>query len=130
VHVADINAEAVAAVAREIGRAATHHAVDVTQPEELDALADAVFEADRRVDILHNNAGIGHGGAIEQTTVEDWQRVIAVNLLGVAYGVQAFVPRMLTQGGRATILNTASEAGWPRSHGWCRTARRSLARSA
>ena len=66
---------------------------------------------DDRVDILHNNAGIAHAGNIEATTIEDWQRVIGVNLLGVAYGIQAFVPRMLTQGRPASIVNTASLAG-------------------
>lgn len=111
VHVADINADAAAAVAREIGRGAIDHAVDVSRPDEVEALAKAVFDQDGRVDILHNNAGIGHGGDIETTTVDDWQRVIAVNLLGVAYGVQAFVPRMLEQRHQATIVNTASEAG-------------------
>lgn len=111
VHVADINGDAAAAVAREIGGGAVDHAIDVTLPEEVEALAKAVFDDGGRVDILHNNAGIGHGGDIEQTTVEDWQRVIGVNLLGVAYGVQAFVPRMLEQGHPATIVNTASMAG-------------------
>jgi NAD(P)-dependent dehydrogenase (short-subunit alcohol dehydrogenase family) len=111
VHVADLNAGAAAAVAREIGGAAVAHAVDVSRPEDVEALAKTVFDADGRVDILHNNAGIGHGGDIEETTVEDWQRVIGVNLLGVAYGVQAFVPRMLAQGHPATVVNTASQAG-------------------
>jgi NAD(P)-dependent dehydrogenase (short-subunit alcohol dehydrogenase family) len=111
VHVADLNADAAAAVAREIGGGATDHAVDVSRPEEVEALAKAVFDGDGRVDILHNNAGIGHGGDIETTTVEDWQRVIGVNLLGVAYGVQAFAPRMLKQGHPATIINTGSEFG-------------------
>ena len=111
VHVADINGDAAAAVAREIGGGAVDHAIDVTLPEEVEALAKAVFDDGGCVDILHNNAGIGHGGDIEQTTVEDWQRVIGVNLLGVAYGVQAFVPRMLEQGHPATIVNTASMAG-------------------
>jgi NAD(P)-dependent dehydrogenase (short-subunit alcohol dehydrogenase family) len=111
VHVADLNAEAAAAVAREIGGGAVDHEVDVSRPEEVEALAKAVFDEDGRVDILHNNAGIGHGADTEATTVEDWQRVIGVNLLGVAYGVQAFVPRMLTQGRPATIINTASQAG-------------------
>jgi NAD(P)-dependent dehydrogenase (short-subunit alcohol dehydrogenase family) len=111
VHVADLNAEAASAVAREIGADATHHALDVTRPEELEALAEAVFQADGHVDVLHNNAGIGHGGDIEATTVEDWRRVIGVNLLGVAYGVQAFVARMLEQGHPATIINTVSQAG-------------------
>ncbi|HTY29799.1 MAG TPA: SDR family oxidoreductase [Mycobacterium sp.] len=111
IHVVDINGAAAAAVAAEIGSRATSHEVDVTQPEQLEALAEAVFAEDGRVDILHNNAGIGHGGDIESTTVEDWQRVIGVNLLGVAYGVQAFVPRLLAQGRPAVIVNTASEAG-------------------
>lgn len=111
VHVVDINGAAAATVAREIGSPATAHEVDVTQHEQLEALAEAVFAEDGRVDILHNNAGIGHGGDIETTTVEDWQRVIGVNLLGVAYGVQAFVPRLLAQGGPAVVVNTASEAG-------------------
>jgi len=111
VHVADINTDAAAAVAAEIGGGATGNTVDVTRPDELEALAERVFGRDGRVDILHNNAGIGHGGDIEATTVEDWQQVIGVNLLGVAYGVQAFVPRLLRQGSPATIVNTASEAG-------------------
>jgi NAD(P)-dependent dehydrogenase (short-subunit alcohol dehydrogenase family) len=114
VHVVDLNADAAAAVAGEIAGSkgqAANHTVDVTRPEDVEALAEAVFAADGHVDILHNNAGIGHAGDIEATTVEDWQRVIEVNLLGVAYGVQAFVPRMLRQGRPAIIVNTASMAG-------------------
>lgn len=114
VHATDIDAEAIAAAAAEIesrGGQAVPHELDVTDPDAVEALAAAVFEAEGRVDVLHNNAGIGHGGDTEATTIEDWQRVIGVNLLGVAYGVQAFVPRMLHQRGGATIVNTASMAG-------------------
>jgi NAD(P)-dependent dehydrogenase (short-subunit alcohol dehydrogenase family) len=114
VHVVDVNGDSATAVAAEIesaGGSAMAHVVDVADPEAVEALAREVFETDRRVDILHNNAGIGHAGNIEATTMEDWQRVISVNLLGVAYGVQAFVPRMLAQGRRAVVVNTASEAG-------------------
>ncbi|MFN8071370.1 MAG: SDR family oxidoreductase [Mycobacterium sp.] len=67
-------------MAVEIGSRATAHTVDVTRPEDLEALAEKVFTADGRVDILHNTAGIGHGGDIEETTIEDWQRVIGINL--------------------------------------------------
>jgi NAD(P)-dependent dehydrogenase (short-subunit alcohol dehydrogenase family) len=109
VHVTDIDAQAVRAVAEEIG--ATAHTVDSADPQALEDLAARVYEADGAVDVLHNNAGIGHAADIEETTVEDWQRVIGVNLLGVAYGVQAFVPRMLKQGRPAAIVNTASMAG-------------------
>ena len=105
------SAHAVAAEIEAAGGAAVAHVVDVADPDAVEAFAAAVFDAEHRVDILHNNAGIGHAGNIEATTVEDWQRVINVNLLGVAYGVQAFVPRMLAHGGPATVVNTASEAG-------------------
>jgi NAD(P)-dependent dehydrogenase (short-subunit alcohol dehydrogenase family) len=114
VHVADLSlpaAEETVAAIRAAGGDGVAHEVDVSDPAAVEALAAAVFESDKRVDILHNNAGIGHGGDLEATTVEDWQRVIGVNLLGVAYGVQAFVPRMLAQGGRAAVVNTASMAG-------------------
>ncbi|MEA2423157.1 MAG: hypothetical protein QOF55_2256, partial [Thermoleophilaceae bacterium] len=110
VHVTDIDGDAAAAVRDEIGSAVAH-TVDSSDPAALEALAVRVFEEDGGVDVLHNNAGIGHAADIEETTVEDWQRVIGVNLLGVAYGVQAFAPRMLKQGRPATIVNTASMAG-------------------
>ncbi len=94
VHCADLDAESAQRVAQDIGTAVAHQ-LDVTDPAALEALAARVFEADGAVDILHNNAGIGHAGDVEHTTVDDWRRVIDVNLLGVAYGVAAFVPRML-----------------------------------
>jgi NAD(P)-dependent dehydrogenase (short-subunit alcohol dehydrogenase family) len=114
VHVADLNADSAESVCAGIassGAQAVAHTVDCSDPAAVEALAARVFEEDGAVDVLHNNAGIGHAAAIEETTVEDWQRVIGVNLLGVAYGVQAFTPRMLRQGRRASIVNTASLAG-------------------
>ncbi len=114
VHVADIDlqaAEAAAAAINAAGGEAVAGALDVRNAAAVEAFAEAVFAAEHRVDILHNNAGIGHGGNIEATTFEDWERVISVNLLGVAYGMQAFVPRMLHQGGPSSVINTASMAG-------------------
>jgi NAD(P)-dependent dehydrogenase (short-subunit alcohol dehydrogenase family) len=114
VHVADLDAASAERVVGEIearGESARAHTVDVTDPAAVDDLAARVFAEDGRVDVLHSNAGIGHAANIEQTTVEDWQRVIGVNLLGVAYVAQAFVPRLLDQGGRSSIVNTASMAG-------------------
>jgi NAD(P)-dependent dehydrogenase (short-subunit alcohol dehydrogenase family) len=114
VHAADIRAETAADVANEIeaaGGSAASHELDVSDPEAVEAFAAKLFEVEDAIDILHNNAGIGHGANIEATTIEDWQRVIQVNLLGVAFGMQAFVPRMLRQGRPASIVNTASQAG-------------------
>jgi NAD(P)-dependent dehydrogenase (short-subunit alcohol dehydrogenase family) len=113
-HLADIDSAAVDAVRDEVergGGTATAHTVDCSDPDAVEAFAERVFAADGRVDVLHNNAGIGHAGDIEATTMDDWQRVIGVNLLGVAYGVQAFAPRILAQGAHASIVNTASAAG-------------------
>jgi len=114
VHVADLNGQTADAVAAEIeaaGARAVIHTLDVADSDAVEALAASIFAEDRCVDILHNNAGIGHAANIEATTFEDWRQVITVNLLGVAYGVQAFVPRMLTQGRPASVINTASMAG-------------------
>jgi len=113
-HVADVNAESAESVVREIeaaGGRGKAHTVDVTDPDAVDQLAARVFDEDGRVDVLHSNAGIGHAADIEETTIDDWQRVIGVNLLGMAYVVQAFVPRLMNQGGRSSIVNTASMAG-------------------
>jgi NAD(P)-dependent dehydrogenase (short-subunit alcohol dehydrogenase family) len=104
VHAADLNGESAETVAAGIvssGGTAVAHTLDCTDPDAVEAFAARVFEEDGGVDVLHNNAGIGHA----------WQRVIGVNLLGVAYGVQAFTPRLLRQGRPASIVNTASMAG-------------------
>jgi NAD(P)-dependent dehydrogenase (short-subunit alcohol dehydrogenase family) len=114
VHAADINAESAGQVVRELeaaGGSGSGHALDVSDPDAVELLAETIFAAEGHVDILHNNAGIGFGGTIEYTTIDDWQRLIGVNLLGVAYGIQAFVPRMLKQGRPASVVNTASQAG-------------------
>ena len=114
VHVVDLDAGAAEAVRSTIevagGRAAAHE-VDVSDPAAVGALAARVFEDDGAVDVLHNNAGVGHAGPVEETTLEDWQRVIGVNLMGVVHGVHFFVPRMLGQGRPAHVVNTASGAG-------------------
>jgi NAD(P)-dependent dehydrogenase (short-subunit alcohol dehydrogenase family) len=114
VHVADVNGESAESVVAEIvarGGRGVSHVVDVTDPQAVELFTARVFEEETRVDVLHSNAGIGHAANIEQTTVEDWQRVIGVNLLGMAFVNQAFVPRLMKQGGRSSIVNTASMAG-------------------
>ena len=114
VHVADLNQQGAEDVAREInaqGGRAGAHAADVTSPASVEALAERVFSEEGGVDLLHNNAGVGHAGPIEETSLEEWQRVLGVNLMGVVHGVHAFVPRMLSQGRPAHVVNTASMAG-------------------
>lgn len=87
------------------------HQVDVSDAAALEALAARVFEEEGRVDLLFNNAGIGHAGPVLDSTLEDWRALVEVNLMGVVHGVQAFLPRLVAQGRPAAVVNTASVAG-------------------
>jgi len=102
-------ADRTAAEIRQAGGSATGHVCDVSQPESVDSLFRAVTAASPRLDILVNNAGIAHIGTIEQTTLEDLDRVYRVNVVGVYLCARAAVPIMLAQGG-GVILNMASVA--------------------
>lgn len=113
VHAADVAEPSAAAVVEQIrtaGGRAQAHAVDVADADAVARLADACF-AEGPVDLLFNNAGIGHAGAVVDTTLEDWRRLLDVNLMGVVHGISAFLPRLLEQDQPAHIMNTASMAG-------------------
>ncbi len=112
-HLADVNAERLDAARRDIessGGTVRTYTVDVSDPEAVKRLADQVFEAHGRVDLLFNNAGVCGGGPVETLSLEDWTWVLGTNLHGVIHGLWAFVPRMIAQGG-GTVVNTASLAG-------------------
>src|ERR1051325_8313237 len=79
IHVADIDEASAATVVAEIeaaGGRATAHTGGVSEPASVEALAERVFGANGRVDVLHNNAGVGHAGPVEDTSLEEWQRVL------------------------------------------------------
>jgi NAD(P)-dependent dehydrogenase (short-subunit alcohol dehydrogenase family) len=83
---------------------------DVTDPASVAQLARFAVERLGRVDVLVNNAGIGHSAPLERLTLEDWNRVFAVNATGAFLCTQAFVPAMVQrQWGR--VVNVASVAG-------------------
>lgn len=95
---------------REAGVDATGQVCDVTQPEQVEALADAAWSAFGRVDAVFNNAGIGIGQKpIVDTPLEELRAVLDVNFFGVWYGSQVFARRMIEQGTPAGIYNTGSE---------------------
>ncbi|MDQ3761347.1 MAG: SDR family NAD(P)-dependent oxidoreductase [Actinomycetota bacterium] len=85
---------------------------DVSDAVALGALASRTLDHFGRVDLVVNNAGIatGDGRPLWRTDPQDWQRVLAVNLLGVVHGIQAFVPHMVTAGA-GHVVNIASLAG-------------------
>ncbi|MGH9228775.1 MAG: SDR family NAD(P)-dependent oxidoreductase [Acidimicrobiales bacterium] len=83
---------------------------DVRDDEAVDALAAAAFERFGTVHVLCNNAGVGVGGLTWTVPADRWRWAVEVNLLGVARGIRAFVPRMIEQG-EGHVVNTASAAG-------------------
>jgi NAD(P)-dependent dehydrogenase (short-subunit alcohol dehydrogenase family) len=83
---------------------------DVTNPEDCAAIVKAAIDAFGRVDVLHNNVGIGAGdGNIASVSDEAWQRIIDVNLTGMFNTCKAALPMMRDQGSGA-ILNISSIA--------------------
>ncbi len=109
--VAVAGGEETVALVRAEGGQASFCAADVANPSDCAALAAAAVQRFGRLDIACNNAGIG--GALAPTadyTVEDWNRVIAINLSGVFFCMKAQIPHMLAGGG-GTIVNMASILG-------------------
>ncbi|MFP6558993.1 SDR family oxidoreductase [Paraburkholderia sp. B3] len=102
--------ETVAAL-RAAGAEATGVRTDVRDPAAVDALAKAAVDTYGKVHLLFNNAGVGTGGFVWESSAKDWEWVFSVNVMGVANGVRAFTPIMLAQGEPAHIVNTASVAG-------------------
>jgi NAD(P)-dependent dehydrogenase (short-subunit alcohol dehydrogenase family) len=83
---------------------------DVRDDDAVDALAVATFERFGTAHVLCNNAGVGVGGLTWTVPPDRWRWAVDVNLLGVARGIRAFVPRMIEQG-EGHVVNTASAAG-------------------
>ena len=83
---------------------------DVTDSDAVAGLADSVWDRHGSVHILCNNAGIAPASPILQSTPSQWRGTFDINVLGVAHGVLAFVPRML-EAGIGHVVNTASQAG-------------------
>lgn len=102
--------ETVAAL-RAAGAEAIGVRTDVRDPAAVDALAKAAVDTYGKVHLLFNNAGVGTGGFVWESSAKDWEWVFSVNVIGVANGVRAFTPIMLAQGEPAHIVNTASVAG-------------------
>jgi 3-hydroxybutyrate dehydrogenase len=99
-----------AALAKSSGVTVLYHPADMTKPAEI---ADMVGLAHRelgRLDILVNNAGIQHVAPIESFPIDQWDRIIAINLTSAFHTIRAAVPIMRAQG-RGRIINIDSAHG-------------------
>jgi NAD(P)-dependent dehydrogenase (short-subunit alcohol dehydrogenase family) len=108
--IADLDAEALAAVSAELG--VPGFVVDVADPRSVSDLAAAVIVQHGRVDIVVNNAGVGPQAPISELTVDDWTWLLGVNLFGVIHGVRAFLPLLKSNPEGGHVVNTASMAAF------------------
>jgi NAD(P)-dependent dehydrogenase (short-subunit alcohol dehydrogenase family) len=118
--VADIGEADAAETARQVealGAEALPVRTDVSDRQQVAALADRVFARYGATHVLCNNAGVVVHGGLETATWEDWQWVVGVNLWGVVHGLLAFLPRMIASGEGGHVVNTASMAGLIASQG-------------
>jgi NAD(P)-dependent dehydrogenase (short-subunit alcohol dehydrogenase family) len=101
--------EVVAAIAAAGGAAVAVEA-DVSNPEQVDAMVTRVTRELGPIDVLVNNAGVSSNARIADLAVEEFDRVLAVNLRGTFLCCRAVCPAM-TRRGSGTVVNVASELG-------------------
>ena len=108
--VADLDGARAQTFAGSLGDDAKSHAVDVRDPESVASMVDAALDAWGKVDILVHCAGIGIEKHIFETTLEDWNRIIAVNLTGT-FLVAREVAKPMARAGYGRIVLMSSVAG-------------------
>ncbi len=110
----DIQKEPLDAAVTELqgqGRDVAGVVVDVTDRDSVFAAAQATIDTFGKVHICVNNAGVGADGSAEDTSEKNWRWTIDVNMWGVVWGLQAFMPLIKEHGEGGHVINTASMAG-------------------
>ncbi|PKV99373.1 glucose 1-dehydrogenase [Nocardia fluminea] len=123
-----------ATVAKELGDTVAYRHLDVREPEQWAGIVAAAVEEFGGLHVLVNNAGIVNGNLLVDFALDEWQRIIDINLTGTFLGMQAAVPAMKEAGG-GSIVNISSVEGMrgsPGLHGYTATkfAVRGLTKSA
>lgn len=105
-------AEETASMLRAIGSRATAYQCDVSQAAQVKELSAQSAELlGQPANLIINNAGVGLGGRIDETSLEDWAWCMGINLWGVIHGCHYFAPLLKAQG-HGGIINVASAAGF------------------
>ncbi len=106
--ICDLDDERLQAVRRELGEACVlARQVDVGDRAAMARFAEEVHSLAPALDVLVNNAGVGLSGGLLETSLDDWDWVLRVNVLGVVHGCHYFVPPMVGRR-RGHVVNTAS----------------------
>ena len=111
VALADINAQAVAQAAADLGPQALGIQMDVTQADSIEAGFAQAIEKMGKLDILINNAALFSAAPIVEITRTDYDRLFAVNVAGTRFCLQAAARHMIARGEGGKIINMASQAG-------------------
>lgn len=117
-HLADINNQGMEDLKQELSAAKeVHlHTLNVKDKAGYDKIKDEVVTKSEGIDLLINNAGIGDGDFIHQYEVDEWEKMVDINLLGVFYGCHLFIPGMIDQS-NGLIINIGSAAGFMNAPG-------------
>ncbi|MFB7995482.1 glucose 1-dehydrogenase [Streptomyces sp. NPDC056002] len=108
--VTDVREEEGAEVAESLGDQGLFVRHDVADPDSWGEVVDAALGAFGRIDALVNNAALWRTAPVERETLENFEQLIRVNLLGPFLGIQAVVPAMREAGG-GSVVNVSSTAG-------------------
>jgi NAD(P)-dependent dehydrogenase (short-subunit alcohol dehydrogenase family) len=98
--------------ARALGREVLAERIDVASEYEMRGFAERVHAKVEAVDLLVNNAGVGIGGGLLDTALEDWRWITGVNLFGVVHGCHFFLPAMVRRARGGHVVIVASGAGY------------------
>lgn len=108
----DIDRARLDALAAELGgRALLVEVVDVADRAQMTAFAAAVHALVPAVDVVVNNAGVAFGGTFLETSLDDWDWLLGINLRGVVHGCHFFIPKMVERGAGGHVINIASILG-------------------
>ena len=108
--IGDVRDEEGRDLAKHIGSNAVYMHLDVTSERDWAAVVKEAIDRYGKLDILVNNAGVSARGTIEETSVDDWDRVMGINSKGVFLGTRAAIPEMRKSGG-GSIINISSQLG-------------------
>ena len=107
----DAGLEETARSVRDLGRKAATFNVDVANADAMATFAESVHREHEAVDILVNNAGVAVSGGLTTTSLDDWNWIMGINVMGVIHGCHHFVPKMISRGRGGHVINIASLAG-------------------